>query len=133
MGRSWVSDKQLYLFPFSTRGQYAKWPLNLAEMWRMNPKVSFIAGRLAVSVTLMARPLTDRVLHALHNLAAVNPDSAKTLPELVQVTQEPADRIRELLIGEEETGHVKSLTDEKSERRYYLTGLGILRAVSMLT
>jgi len=81
----------------------------------------------------MVRPLTDRVLHALHNLAAVNPNNARTLPELAEATQEPADAIRDLLSTEEQTGHIKSVTDAKSERRYYLTGLGILRAVSMLT
>jgi hypothetical protein len=81
----------------------------------------------------MVRPLTDRLLHALHNMAAVNPDNARTLPELAQLTQEPADKILDLLRTEEQSGHVKSLTDAKSEQRYYLTGLGILRAVSMLT
>lgn len=79
------------------------------------------------------RPLADRILHILHNLAAVSPDNAKTVPELVQLTQEPVDQIQDLLKNQEASGHVKSLTDEKSERRYYLTGLGILRAASMLT
>ena len=79
------------------------------------------------------RPLSDRILHVLHNLAAVSPDNAKTLPELVQVTQEPSDQIQTLLRSHEVSGHVKSLTNGKNELRYYLTGLGILRAVSMLT
>ncbi len=92
-----------------------------------------MAHPFAVSVQTMARPLTDRVLDALHNLAAVNPDNAKTLPELAQFTKEPQDKIQDLLTSEEESGHVKSVTDGKTERRYYLTGLGILRAVSMLT
>ncbi len=79
------------------------------------------------------RPLADRILHVLHNLAAVSPDNAKTVPELVQVTQEPGGQIQDLLENQEASGHVKSITDERSERRYYLTGLGILRAASMLT
>jgi DNA-binding IclR family transcriptional regulator len=81
----------------------------------------------------MVRPLSDRILHLLHNLAAVNPESAKSLPELAQLAQEPTNTIRDILKSEEASGHVKSLSDEKSERRYYLTGLGILRAVSLLT
>jgi len=81
----------------------------------------------------MTRPLTDEVLHALHNLAAVNPKNARTLPELAVATQEPAEQIRDMLETEEQTGHVKSVTSPRSEERYYLTGLGILRAVSMLT
>ena len=79
------------------------------------------------------RPLTDRVLHLLHNLAAVNPDNAKSLTELAQLTQEPAETIQLLLKEEETSGHVKTLRDRDTEMRYYLTGLGILRAASMLT
>ncbi len=79
------------------------------------------------------RPLTDRVLHLLHNLAAVNPDNAKSLTELAQLTQEPAETIQVLLKEEETSGHVKALRDRDTEMRYYLTGLGILRAASMLT
>jgi len=81
----------------------------------------------------MVKPLADRILYLLHNLAAVNPDNAKTLPELAQLAQEPSETLQDLLKGEEATGHVKSLSNGQSERRYYLTGLGILRAVSMLT
>ena len=78
------------------------------------------------------RPLVDRLLHLMHNLAAVSPDNAKTLPELAQLTQESADKIHSVLEGEEAAGHVKSISDKK-ELRYYLTGLGILKAISMLT
>jgi DNA-binding IclR family transcriptional regulator len=81
----------------------------------------------------MVRPLTDRVLHLLHNLAAVNPDNAKSLTELAQLTQEPPETIQNLLKEEESSGHVKSLRDDDKDLRYYLTGLGILRAASMLT
>jgi len=81
----------------------------------------------------MVKPLPDRILYLLHNLAAVNPDNAKTLPELAQLAQEPSGTLQDLLKGEEAAGHVKSLLNGQSERRYYLTGLGILRAVSMLT
>jgi hypothetical protein len=73
------------------------------------------------------------VLHTLHNLAAVNPDNARTLADLAQLTQESTDKIHDLLKTEEAVGHVKSLSDDRKERRYYVTGLGILRAVSMLT
>jgi DNA-binding IclR family transcriptional regulator len=79
------------------------------------------------------RPLVDRVLHTLHNLAAVNPDNARTLADLAQLTQESTDKIHDLLKTEEAVGHVKSLSDNEKELRYYVTGLGILRAVSMLT
>jgi len=81
----------------------------------------------------MVRPLADRVLHLLHNLAAVNPDNAKSLTELAQLTQEPAETIQSLLREEETSGHVKSLRGDNTDLRYYLTGLGILRAASMLT
>jgi hypothetical protein len=81
----------------------------------------------------MIRPLTDRILHILHNLAAVNPESARSVPELAKEANESTEKLRPLLKTEEASGNVKSLTDEKSETRYYLTGLGILRAVSMLT
>jgi uncharacterized damage-inducible protein DinB len=63
----------------------------------------------------------------------VNPDNAKTLAELAQLTQEPAEKLQDLLKSEEASAHVKSLSNEKNERRYYLTGLGILKAISMLT
>ena len=82
---------------------------------------------------ILGRPLSDRILHLLHNLAAVNPENAKSLPELVELTKESPDAIRDLLSDEEASGHVKSLLDGKSGRRYYLTGLGILRAISLLT
>jgi len=81
----------------------------------------------------MVKPLADRILYLLHNLAAVNPDNAKTLPELAQLAQEPSEALLGLLKGEEAAGHIKSLSNGQNERRYYLTGLGILRAVSMLT
>jgi hypothetical protein len=105
----------------------------ITGFYKKYPKVSSSAERFLFSVLRMARPLADRILHLLHNLAAVNPDNAKTLPELAQLSQEPAERLQDLLKREEASGHVKSLSDEKNERRYYLTGLGILRAVSMLT
>jgi hypothetical protein len=73
------------------------------------------------------------VLHLLHNLAAVNPDNAKSLTELAQLAQEPPETIQSLLREEETAGHVKTLRDSSTELRYYLTGLGILRAASMLT
>jgi len=81
----------------------------------------------------MMRPLRDRLLHLLHNLAAVSPDNAKSLGELAQLTREPSETIQNLLKEEETTGHVKSLSYGKTELRYYLTGLGVLRAASMLT
>jgi DNA-binding IclR family transcriptional regulator len=80
----------------------------------------------------MRPPLADRVLHLLHNLAAVNPDNAKSLADLARLAQEPAETIQTLLREEETSGHVKSLKDDNT-LRYYLTGLGILRAASMLT
>jgi hypothetical protein len=55
-----------------------------------------------------------------------------SLPELAQFTQEPTDKVRDVLKTEETAGHVKTLSIN-NELRYYLTGLGILRAVSMLT
>jgi hypothetical protein len=81
----------------------------------------------------MVRPLADRILHLLHNLAAVSPDNARALPELAQLAQEPAETILNLLAQEEASGHVKSLPDDKNNQRYYLTGLGILKAISILT
>ena len=81
----------------------------------------------------MVRPLTDRVLHLLHNLAAVNPDNAKSVSELAELTREPSETIQGLLREEEVSGHVKTLREGNNELRYYLTGLGILRAASMLT
>lgn len=47
----------------------------------------------------MTRPLADRVLHCLHNLAAVAPENAKSLPELAEAAQEPVDRIKDLQRG----------------------------------
>jgi len=81
----------------------------------------------------MVRPLKDRVLHLLHNLAAVNPGNAKSVTELSQLTQEQSETIQNLLKEEETSGHVKSLKEGNAEARYFLTGLGILRAASMLT
>ena len=81
----------------------------------------------------MARPLADRLLHLLHNLAAVNPDNAKPVSELAKLAQEPVDQVQFHLRAEEAAGNVRSVSDDKNEQRYYLTGLGILKAVSMLT
>jgi predicted transcriptional regulator len=89
--------------------------------------------RISLVDPRMMRPLADRVLHALHNLAAVGPENARSIPELAEATQEPVDKIHDLLDSEEQLGNIKSLTDANKEQRYYLTGLGILRAVSMLT
>jgi predicted transcriptional regulator len=63
----------------------------------------------------------------------VNPDNAKSITELAQLTQEAPETIQNLLREEETSGHVKTLRDGNAELRYYLTGLGILRAASMLT
>jgi predicted transcriptional regulator len=73
----------------------------------------------------IVRPLTDRVLHTLHNLAAVNSDSARTVSELAQFTQESVDKIHDVLKTEETAGHVKMFSIN-NELRYYLTGLGSL-------
>jgi len=81
----------------------------------------------------MARPLADRLLHLMHNLAAVNPDNAKPLSELARLVQESVDQVQSHLTAEEAAGNVRSVSDDKNEQRYYLTGLGILKAVSMLT
>lgn len=75
----------------------------------------------------------ERLLLAMHNMGLVHERASKTLQELVQITRISLEQLAGMLSRHEENGYVKSFMDPVGSRRYYLTGLGIIRVSSTFT
>ncbi len=73
------------------------------------------------------------VLMTLHNLCATYEDVAKKPNELAESMHMPADEIGKILSKYESEGYIKSFTDNEGNRRYYLTGAGIIKVCSSFT
>jgi len=69
----------------------------------------------------------------LHNLCATDPTMAKKTDELAQVLQIDRNEVDNLLNRHEEAGYAKSFTDNEGNKRYYLTGIGIIKVCSVFT
>jgi len=75
----------------------------------------------------------EGLLLAMHNMGAVHEKASKTVQELAEITKISLERLTGILTDSEEHGYVYSFTDIQGSRRYYLTGLGIIRICSTYT
>ncbi|MBS7643999.1 hypothetical protein KEJ26_05440 [Candidatus Bathyarchaeota archaeon] len=75
----------------------------------------------------------DKILLALHNLCAVRTEFAKTLEELAKNVGMDVTQLQALLKELVLNGYVAWFSDSKGERRYYITGSGIVRVCSAFT
>jgi DNA-binding MarR family transcriptional regulator len=80
-----------------------------------------------------ALPISERVLMALHNMCATDPGMAKKSDELAQVLEIDRNQVDDLLNRQESEGYAKSFTDNEGNKRYYLTGTGIIKVCSVFT
>ena len=78
-------------------------------------------------------PLSERLLMIMHNLCVTSRNTAKKSKELVQFLQTNVDEINQILNRHESEGYITSFSDNEEERRYYLTGVGIIRVCSLFT
>jgi predicted transcriptional regulator len=78
-------------------------------------------------------PESERLLLAMHNYGVVHERASKTIQELVQLTKISVEQLAGVLREYEESGYVKSFTDSDGLKRYYLTGMGMIRVSSAFT
>ncbi len=78
-------------------------------------------------------PPADRILLRLHNFGIVSEKVGKTGDELVQMTGITVAQLREILGRHEAAGYLASIVDQRGARRYFLTGMGIIRVSSAFT
>ena len=69
----------------------------------------------------------------MHNTSAVRPKNARSSEDLSNIVQISGDEILTILDKFETEGYVKSLIDQNNNRRFYLTGKGILKVCSYFT
>lgn len=75
----------------------------------------------------------DRILLALHNLCAVRTEFAKTSEELSQNVGIDINQLQTLLKELVSNGYIACFSDSAGEKRYYITGNGIIRVCSAFT
>lgn len=78
-------------------------------------------------------PPSEKILLTMHNLGVIRPKAAKTADELAQILQGTVDNVSDLLNKHEAEGYVKSYTDQGGTRRFFLTGVGIIKVCSSFT
>lgn len=77
--------------------------------------------------------ISERLLVILHNLCATNAGRARKSDELARVLRVDRNEVDSLLNQYESEGYAGSLTDDEGNKRYYLTGIGIIRVCSVFT
>jgi len=78
-------------------------------------------------------PLSERLLISLHNLCATSGEMAKKSGELAQILQTSADEVNQSLDRHVSDGYVSAFYDNEGNRRFYLTGTGIIRVCSLFS
>ena len=78
-------------------------------------------------------PLSEKLLIALHNLCATSGEWARRSDELAQVLQVDVNEINRILDGYVSEGYVVGFTDQEGNKKYYLTGTGIIRVCSLFS
>lgn len=78
-------------------------------------------------------PISERLLLILHNLCATDPSMAKKSEELAQILQIDKNEADNILSKHELEGYAKSFTDNEGNKRYYLTGTGIIKVCTIFT
>lgn len=76
---------------------------------------------------------SERLLELMHNMGMVGPQNARATTELGSLLNIPFDEAATILAGHEKDGYVASFMDAEHNRKYYLTGKGILKACSAFT
>ena len=74
----------------------------------------------------------ERLLLTMHNLCLVRSASAKTASEIAIISELSLERVIEILSNQEVAGYVK-IVPKQDSKKYYLTGLGILKVCSSFT
>lgn len=78
-------------------------------------------------------PISEKLLMTLHNLCATVPSMAKKSDELAQILQIDRNVVDNLLNKHESEGYATSFTDNEGNRRYYLTGIGVIKVCTIFT
>lgn len=78
-------------------------------------------------------PSSDKLLLFMHNLGLVRSETAKTGHELAQMLQMDIKNVNEILDRQETYGFVRSYVDPGGTKKYYLTGIGIIKVCSSFT
>jgi hypothetical protein len=78
-------------------------------------------------------PLGEKVLLTMHNLCVIRPEVAKTANEVAQLLQNAKDYVLNTLNKHEVEGYVKSYIDKSGSKRFYLSGVGMIKVCSIFT
>ncbi len=78
-------------------------------------------------------PLQDKLLLIMHNLCVVKLDLAKTGEEISKIIHIAIDDVLKILNLNENNGYVHSYTDKMGLKRFYLSGIGIIKVCSSFT
>lgn len=78
-------------------------------------------------------PPSENLLLVMHNLGLVRPETAKTGDELAEFLRMDTKNVYEILDRQETYGFVRSYIDPGGVRKYYLTGVGIIKVCSSFT
>ena len=78
-------------------------------------------------------PLQDKILLILHNLCVVQPSFAKTGEEISKIIHLSIDHVLKILTFHEQQGYIESFTDKIGLKRFYLSGIGIIKVCSSFT
>ncbi len=76
---------------------------------------------------------SEKLLLDMHNRGIVHETGSKTLHELLQLSKISLEQLTSILRKHEESGYVKSFTDSAGSKKYYLTGMGMIRVSSAFT
>jgi hypothetical protein len=77
-------------------------------------------------------PFSEKILQTMHNLCATAPELARKSEELAQMLQMAVDEIEKTLEKFKLDGFVESHWDAEN-KKYYLTGRGIIKVCSIFT
>ena len=75
----------------------------------------------------------NKLLMIMHNTSAVRPENARSTDDLSKLIQISEDDILIILNDFEKDGYLESVTDQNANRKFYLTGKGILKVCSYFT
>jgi predicted transcriptional regulator len=78
-------------------------------------------------------PFPDKVLQTLHNLCATAADLARKSEEVARIIQRDQTEIESILDRYKSEGFAESFYDNEGNKRYYLTGRGIIKVCSLFT
>jgi predicted transcriptional regulator len=74
----------------------------------------------------------EKLLLTMHNLCLVRSASAQTASDIANVSELRLEIVQKILSNHEAAGYVKTASNQDS-KKYYLTGLGILKVCSSFT